>query len=89
MEAQMNRQRQFQAFEQGSARRGKPNHRLSDVDAFIPSSSEIEEACEQIRTGWNQRQHRVRAGLSPDEGIVLEPVSLAGVHWNCIGPNED
>jgi hypothetical protein len=86
----MNRQRRFQALAQGPARRGpKPNHRLSDVDVFIPSSTEIEEACEQIRTGWNQRQHRIRAGLSPDEGIVMEPVSLAAVRWDCIGPHED
>jgi len=86
----MNRQRRFQALAQGPARRGlKPNNRLSEADVFIPSNSEIEEACERIRTGWNQRQHRVRAGLSPDEGIVLEPVSLAAARWNGIGPNED
>jgi hypothetical protein len=75
--------------EQSPVRRRTELNSLCDGETFIPSRSEIEEACEQIRARWNERQQRLRAGLPPDEGIVLEPVSLASVRWSFSGLTDD
>lgn len=56
--------------------RGSRRARLAAGEVPPPSLTEISEACARIQQGWTRRQHRLRAGLSPDESMALEPVTI-------------
>jgi hypothetical protein len=53
------------------------------AERAAPTTEEIAEACSRINAKWTERRRRMRAGLSPENSIELQPISLMVLDGRC------